>query len=111
MFTNFIQRPLPPGGNGAGAPAEGSEATPGALGRGLQVSTALTGLFTLLAFTTPLVSRLNCTLGGSQLTRSQLGGALADMRWGKFKTIVIGTAIAGIAHVVLVYGGLCLWRR
>ncbi|WOO83358.1 Peptide transporter PTR2 [Vanrija pseudolonga] len=89
VFTNFIQRPLPPGGNGAGAPAEGSEATPGALGRGLQVSTALTGLFTLLAFTTPL-----------------LGGALADMRWGKFKTIVIGTAIAGIAHVVLVYAAL-----
>ncbi|KAL1405863.1 hypothetical protein Q8F55_007541 [Vanrija albida] len=89
VFTNFIQRPLPPGGNGAGAPAPGSEATPGALGRGLQVSTALTGLFTLLAFTTPLA-----------------GGALADMRWGKFRTIVIGTAVAGVAHVVLVYAAL-----
>lgn len=53
---NFIQRPLPPGGSGTGAPPLGSEATPGALGMGLQVTTTLTTLFTLLGYTTPLVS-------------------------------------------------------
>ncbi|WWD18780.1 hypothetical protein CI109_103235 [Kwoniella shandongensis] len=89
LFPNFVQRPLPPGGPGTGAPPAGSQITPGALGLGLQVSTALSVVFSLLAYTTPL-----------------LGGLLADMRWGKFKTIAVGTGIAGIAHVLSVYAAL-----
>ncbi|EIW67600.1 hypothetical protein TREMEDRAFT_64193 [Tremella mesenterica DSM 1558] len=82
-------RPLPPGGNGAGAPAPGSEMTPGALGKGLQVSTTLGGVMALLAWTSPLA-----------------GGLLADLRWGKFKTIAIGTAMGAVSHLLLVYAAL-----
>ncbi|KAK8858886.1 hypothetical protein IAR55_003117 [Kwoniella newhampshirensis] len=89
LFPNFVQRPLPPGGPGTGAPPPGSQITPGALGMGLQVSTALSVIFNLLAYMTPLA-----------------GGMLADMRWGKFKTIAVGTGIAGIAHILSVYAAL-----
>ncbi|WVR06638.1 hypothetical protein IAU60_003670 [Kwoniella sp. DSM 27419] len=89
LFPNFIQRPLPAGGPGTGAPPPGSELTPGALGMGLQVSTALSVVFSMLAFATPL-----------------LGGLLADLRWGKFRTIVVGTILAGLAHVLSVYAAL-----
>ncbi|WVQ96248.1 hypothetical protein IAU59_003352 [Kwoniella sp. CBS 9459] len=89
LFPNFVQRPLPAGGPGTGAPPPGSQLTPGALGMGLQVSTALSVVFSLLAYTTPL-----------------LGGLLADLRWGKFKTIAVGTGIAGVAHVLSVYAAL-----
>ncbi|OCF43523.1 hypothetical protein I317_02673 [Kwoniella heveanensis CBS 569] len=89
LFPNFVQRPLPAGGPGTGAPPPGSQLTPGALGMGLQVSTALSVIFSLLAYTTPL-----------------LGGILADLRWGKFKTIAVGTGIAGVAHVLSVYAAL-----
>lgn len=34
----------------------------------------------------------------------QAGGVLADLRWGKFRTIAIGTGVAGIAHILSVYG-------
>lgn len=33
-----------------------------------------------------------------------MGGALADVRWGKFKTIAVGTAVSGAAHVLCVWG-------
>ncbi|WWC88341.1 uncharacterized protein L201_003251 [Kwoniella dendrophila CBS 6074] len=89
LFPNFVQRPLPAGGPGTGAPPRGSQLTPGALGMGLQVSTALSVIFSLLAYTTPLI-----------------GGILADTRWGKFKTIAVGAGIAGIAHVLSVYAAL-----
>ncbi|WWD05233.1 hypothetical protein V865_003306 [Kwoniella europaea PYCC6329] len=89
LFPNFVQRPLPAGGPGTGAPPPNSQLTPGALGMGLQVSTALSVIFSLLAYTTPL-----------------LGGILADIRWGKFKAIAVGTGIAGIAHVLSVYAAL-----
>lgn len=42
VFTNFVQRPLPPGST-TGAPASGSEVAPGALGMGLRASAAVTG--------------------------------------------------------------------
>ncbi|KAK6907836.1 hypothetical protein I203_101837 [Kwoniella mangroviensis CBS 8507] len=89
LFPNFVQRPLPAGGPGTGAPPPNSQLTPGALGMGLQVSTALSVIFSLLAYTTPL-----------------LGGILADLRWGKFKTIAVGTGIAGVAHGLSVYAAL-----
>ncbi|WWC62934.1 uncharacterized protein I303_105532 [Kwoniella dejecticola CBS 10117] len=89
LFPNFVQRPLPPGGSGTGAPPPNTQLTPGALGMGLQVSTALSVIFSLLAYTTPL-----------------LGGILADLKWGKFKTIAVGTGIAGIAHILFVYAAM-----
>jgi hypothetical protein len=46
VFSNFMQFPLPEGGNGAGAPPRGSEHTAGALGRGIQFSVAIGLLFT-----------------------------------------------------------------
>ncbi|CAK5281057.1 unnamed protein product [Mycena citricolor] len=85
VFANFIQRPLPEGGNGAGAPPRGTQETAGALGLGLVAATGLSQMFTFLAYTLPIV-----------------GGILADTRWGRFKTICIGTAIGAVAHVTLV---------
>lgn len=48
-FYNFIQRPLPAGGNGTGATPAGTQLTPGALGLGLQVATAVTTSFSFVA--------------------------------------------------------------
>jgi hypothetical protein len=45
VFNNFLEFPLPAGGNGSGAPPRGSEETAGALGQGLQTASALTILF------------------------------------------------------------------
>lgn len=45
VFSNFMQFPLPEGGNGAGAPARGTEDTAGALDRGIQFSVAIGLLF------------------------------------------------------------------
>ncbi|WWC71079.1 uncharacterized protein I206_105032 [Kwoniella pini CBS 10737] len=89
LFPNFVQRPLPPGGSGTGAPPPNTQLTPGALGMGLQVSTALSVIFSLLAYTMPL-----------------LGGILSDLKWGKFKTIAVGTGIAGVAHILFVYAAV-----
>lgn len=50
VFKNFIRGPLPPGGNGAGAPPRGSQKTAGALGRGTVVASAMTDSFKLLAY-------------------------------------------------------------
>jgi len=38
LFYNYIQQPLPVGGNGAGAPPKGTQETAGALGLGLQTA-------------------------------------------------------------------------
>lgn len=54
VFANFVQRPLPPGST-TGAPVKEGD-TPGAMGLGLRASAALTTAFTMLAFSSPLVS-------------------------------------------------------
>ncbi|KAF9264783.1 hypothetical protein L218DRAFT_957974 [Marasmius fiardii PR-910] len=89
VFSNFIQRPLPLGGNGAGAPPPGTQLNAGALGLGLQAATAITKAFSFLAFALTIV-----------------GGILADTRWGGFKTICIGTAMGIIAHVIMVVAAI-----
>ncbi len=89
VFSNFMQFPLPAGGNGAGAPPRGTQETAGALGRGLQFSNAFVLLFTFLAYVIPL-----------------LGAWIADTRLGRYKTIAIGVIICGVAHVVLIFGAL-----
>lgn len=45
VWSNYMQFPLPEGGNGAGAPAPGTEDTAGALDRGIQFSVAIGLLF------------------------------------------------------------------
>jgi dipeptide/tripeptide permease len=50
-------------------------------------ATGLTKTFSLLAYTLPI-----------------LGGIMADTKWGRFKTICIGTVIGAVAHIVLVVG-------
>jgi dipeptide/tripeptide permease len=56
VFTNFVQRPLPRGSTtGAPVPGAGGQRVPGALGMGIRVATGMSTLFTLLAFTSPLV--------------------------------------------------------
>jgi dipeptide/tripeptide permease len=89
VFSNFIQFPLPRGGNGAGAPPAGTQETAGALNKGLAISSALTLLFQFLAYTVPIS-----------------GGWIADTKLGRFKTICIGVAVCGVAHVFLVVGAL-----
>ncbi|KZT25987.1 hypothetical protein NEOLEDRAFT_1241513 [Neolentinus lepideus HHB14362 ss-1] len=85
ILGNYIQRPLPVGGNGAGAPPRNTQETAGALGLGLTTANALTTLFTFLAYTTPII-----------------GAMLADLKWGRFKTICVGTAFALLAHATLI---------
>ncbi|EPQ51346.1 PTR2-domain-containing protein [Gloeophyllum trabeum ATCC 11539] len=85
IFPNYIQRPLPKGGNGAGAPPRNTQETAGALGLGLTTANALTTLFSFLACTTPII-----------------GAILADTKWGRFKTICVGTAVALLAHIILI---------
>ncbi|KAI9742910.1 MAG: hypothetical protein M1818_003639 [Claussenomyces sp. TS43310] len=87
VFSNFMQFPLPKGGNGAGAPPRGTEETAGALGKGLQFSNAFYLLFTFLAYVLPI-----------------LGAWIADTRLGRYKTIAIGVLICGVAHVILIIG-------
>ncbi|KAJ6630247.1 PTR2-domain-containing protein [Mycena sp. CBHHK59/15] len=89
VFSNFIQRPLPAGGNGAGAPPAGTQETAGALGMGLVAATGLTKTFSFLAYTLPI-----------------LGGIMADTKWGRFKTICVGTAIGAVAHIILVVAAI-----
>ncbi|KAL1971303.1 hypothetical protein VTN77DRAFT_255 [Rasamsonia byssochlamydoides] len=89
VFSNFIEFPLPKGGNGAGAPPRGSEETAGALGLGLQASNGLVLAFTFLAYVIPI-----------------FGGWLADVKTGRYTAIVIGVLICGIAHIISIFGAL-----
>ncbi|KAI1264781.1 POT family protein [Xylariaceae sp. FL1019] len=88
VFNNYIQFPLPDDGPGTGA-INGNNPNDhaGALGLGLQASSALVLLFSFLAYVVPI------------------GGAWwADVKVGKWKAIVWGVIIAGIAHVIMIGG-------
>ncbi|KAK7524511.1 putative MFS peptide transporter [Phyllosticta citriasiana] len=89
VFSNFLEYPLPKGGNGAGAIEKGSEQTAGALGKGLQFANAFVLLFSFLAYVIPI-----------------LGAWLADVKRGRFNTIVIGVVICFISHVIMIFGAL-----
>ncbi|KAG5359294.1 Peptide transporter PTR2 [Yarrowia sp. C11] len=89
VISNFVQFPLPKGGNGWGATPKDSQLTAGALDQGLQVATALTLVLQFLSYLTPL-----------------LGAYLADSRYGRFKTIWAGTVVCGIGHIVIVIAGI-----
>lgn len=88
IWTNYINRPLPKGGNGYGSPAPGSQATQGALGLGEQIANATSQSFSLLAYCLPLIV-----------------GYLADTRFGRYPMIFWGVIICGVGHVLIVAGG------
>lgn len=50
VFSNFVNRPLPVGGNGAGAPPHGTQQTAGALGKGTVIAAAVTSSFGFLVY-------------------------------------------------------------
>lgn len=88
LFSNFVNRPLPEGGNGWGAPPHGTQQTPGALGMGQAKANAVSQSFSLLAYLLPLVT-----------------GYLADAKTGRFKMILWGIFVMGIGHAILVASG------
>ncbi|KAK4166933.1 POT family-domain-containing protein, partial [Cladorrhinum sp. PSN259] len=84
VFSNFIQFPLPAGGNGAGAPPPGTQMTAGALGRGLQFSNSFILLFQFLVCIVPV-----------------FGGWLADVKLGRYVVVTIGVWIGAISHILM----------
>lgn len=89
IFSNFMQFPLPAGGNGAGSPPRGSEETAGALGKGEQFSVALGLLFSFLAYVIPIA-----------------GGYGADVYTGRFRMILYGVLVCGVSHVIMIVGAI-----
>ncbi|MCJ1386880.1 hypothetical protein MMC17_010008 [Xylographa soralifera] len=87
VFSNFIEFPLPQGGNGAGAPPGGTQETAGALGRGEQFANAFVLLFAFLSYSVPIY-----------------GAYVADVQLGRYKTIMIGVLICGVAHIIMIAG-------
>ena len=55
VFGNFINRKLPEGGNGAGAPKKGTQDTAGALGKGTQISNAIKQSYQMIAYVIPIL--------------------------------------------------------
>ncbi|KAI1305124.1 POT family protein [Xylaria venustula] len=88
VFNNFLQFPLPKGGDGTGA-INGSDpnAHAGALGLGLQTASALGLLFTFLAYVIPI-----------------FGAWWADTKVGRYPAILYGVIIGGVAHVIMIGG-------
>ncbi|KAM0252601.1 hypothetical protein ACHAQJ_007638 [Trichoderma viride] len=88
VFNDYMQFPLPEGGNGSGAvPKSNPNGHAGALNEGLQFSSAFSTLFTFLAYVFPI-----------------LGAYIADTRLGRFKTILLGVTIGAVAHVIMIGG-------
>ncbi|KAB8295727.1 hypothetical protein EYC80_008552 [Monilinia laxa] len=88
LFNNYVNRVLPVGGNGYGAPPRGTEQTAGALGLGTVKATATSQSFSLLAYALPLFF-----------------GWLADTKTGRFKIICWGVAVCGVAHILMCASG------
>ncbi|KAG6106950.1 hypothetical protein E4U13_007171 [Claviceps humidiphila] len=89
LWTNYINRPLPKGGNGYGAVAPDSTTSiQGALGMGEQIANATTQSFSLISFCLPLVT-----------------GYLADTKFGRYSMMFWGVILCGVAHVLIVAGG------
>ncbi|UNI15917.1 hypothetical protein JDV02_002401 [Purpureocillium takamizusanense] len=79
LYTNFINRPLPPGST------TGAGAHPGALGMGPKAAQGLSLFNMFFAYLMPLV-----------------GAWIADARMGRFWTLHLAIGISTIAHVILV---------
>lgn len=85
LIGNFVNRPLPAGGNGYGAPPRGTQETGGALGLGTVKANAVSQSFSMLVYTLPIFF-----------------GWLADTKTGRFKLICYGVGVFGVAHVLMV---------
>ncbi|KAL4879854.1 POT family-domain-containing protein [Aspergillus karnatakaensis] len=85
LISNFVNRPLPVGGNGYGAPPPGTQQTPGALGMGTVKANAVNQSFSMLAYALPMIF-----------------GYLSDAHTGRFKMICWGVLVFGVAHVLMV---------
>ena len=85
LISNFVNRPMPVGGNGYGAPPRGTQQTTGALGLGTVKANAVNQSFMMLAYAVPLIT-----------------GYIADAFTGRFKLICWGIGVFGVAHVLLV---------
>ncbi|KAL2866143.1 POT family-domain-containing protein [Aspergillus lucknowensis] len=81
LYTNFVNRPLPPGSTTGAAP----DGLPGALGMGPKAAQGINLFNQFFAYLTPL-----------------LGAWIADGRLGRFWTLHLAIGISTIAHVVLV---------
>ncbi|KAK3684149.1 general substrate transporter [Podospora appendiculata] len=90
LISNYVNRKMPDGGNGWGAPpnTSGDQQTAGALGLGTVVANAVTQSFSMLAYALPLFF-----------------GWLADARTGRFRIICWGVAVFGVAHVLMIVAG------
>ncbi|KAI2468589.1 MFS general substrate transporter [Annulohypoxylon bovei var. microspora] len=88
LISNYVNRPLPDGGNGYGAPPVGTQQTAGALGLGTVTANAVTQSFSMLAYALPM-----------------LFGWLADAKTGRFSLICWGVGVFGLAHVLMVAAG------
>ncbi|KAL4901070.1 hypothetical protein BDW74DRAFT_160693 [Aspergillus multicolor] len=85
LISNFVNRPMPAGGNGYGAPARGTQDTAGALGMGTVKANAVSQSFSMLAYLLPMIFAY-----------------LSDTFTGRFKMILYGVAVFGVAHVLMV---------
>ena len=88
LFNNFVNRKLPANGNGYGAPLRGSDSTAGALGLGSSVANSVSQSFSMLVYGLPIYF-----------------GWLADAKTGRFRLVVWGVVVCGIAHVLMVASG------
>lgn len=88
VISNFVNRKFPKNGNGAGAPPKGTQSTAGALGMGTVKATAVSQSFKMLVYCLPV-----------------LFGWIADVYTGRFKLIVWGIYVCGVAHVLMIGAG------
>ncbi|KAI5362000.1 Putative proton-dependent oligopeptide transporter family, MFS transporter superfamily [Septoria linicola] len=84
LIGNFVNRPLPRGGNGYGAPPAGTQETAGALGLGTVKANAVSQSFSMMVYVLPIFF-----------------GWLADTRTGRFNLICYGVIVFGVAHVLM----------
>jgi hypothetical protein len=84
LISNYVNRPMPKGGNGYGAPPRGTQLTGGALGLGTVKANAIGQSFSMLVYMLPIFF-----------------GWMADTKTGRFKQICWGVGVFGVAHVII----------
>ncbi|KAK2623926.1 hypothetical protein QTJ16_006560 [Diplocarpon rosae] len=88
LIGNFVNRPLPVGGNGYGAPKKGTQDTAGALGMGTVKASAVAQSFNMLVYALPIFF-----------------GWLADTKTGRYRMVFWGVVVCGVAHVLMIAAG------
>jgi hypothetical protein len=89
VFWNFMQFPLPKGGNGTGATPKGTQETPGALDLGLRSTNAI---FTSTEFLSPFFQVFSAWI--------------ADTKFGRYGVLVVATWMSCIYSVLLIISGI-----